>query len=74
MNDIAIPVENISKQYRIGQREAAYKTLRESVMNRLTFHVQRFNDFNGIGRNGAGKSTLLKITEGGYNYGRQYYD
>ncbi|MGA9352019.1 MAG: hypothetical protein WBW48_24915 [Anaerolineae bacterium] len=31
MNDIAICVENLSKQYRIGGPQAAYKTMRESL-------------------------------------------
>jgi lipopolysaccharide transport system ATP-binding protein len=77
MSDIAIRVENLSKQYRIGQREAAYKTLRESVMNLfsrrdrnpetiwalkdVSFEVERGEVIGIIGRNGSGKSTLLKI-------------
>ena len=31
MNDIAIRVENLSKQYRIGGPQAGYKTIRESL-------------------------------------------
>ena len=31
MTDIAIRVENLSKQYRIGARQAAYRTLREAL-------------------------------------------
>ena len=31
MTDIAIRVENLSKQYRIGGPQARYKTLRESL-------------------------------------------
>ncbi|MGA9352005.1 MAG: hypothetical protein WBW48_24825 [Anaerolineae bacterium] len=31
MSDIAIRVENLSKQYRIGGRQAAYRTLREAL-------------------------------------------
>jgi hypothetical protein len=31
MTDIAIRVENLSKQYRIGGPQASYKTLRESL-------------------------------------------
>src|ERR1051325_4877621 len=32
MSDIAIKLEGISKQYRIGERRKAYQTLRETVM------------------------------------------
>ena len=32
MSDVAIRVEKLSKQYRIGARQAGYKTLRESSM------------------------------------------
>jgi hypothetical protein len=31
MTDIAIRVENLSKQYRIGGQQARYKTIRESL-------------------------------------------
>ena len=31
MSDIAIRVENLSKQYRIGGPQARYKTIRESL-------------------------------------------
>jgi len=31
MTDIAIRVENLSKQYRIGSPQARYKTIRESL-------------------------------------------
>ena len=32
MSDIAIRVENLSKQYRIGGPQARYRTLRESLV------------------------------------------
>ena len=77
MSDIAIRVENLGKQYRIGQYETAYKNLRESIMNLfarrdrnpetiwaikdVSFEVKPGEVVGIIGRNGAGKSTLLKI-------------
>jgi lipopolysaccharide transport system ATP-binding protein len=36
MSDIAIHVENLGKQYRIGQRPAAYTTLRETLTSAFT--------------------------------------
>jgi lipopolysaccharide transport system ATP-binding protein len=36
MSNIAIRVENLGKQYRIGTRQRGYKTLRESIADTLT--------------------------------------
>ena len=41
MNDIAIRVENLSKQYRIGGPEAPYKTIREALTNAVTGPFRR---------------------------------
>ena len=40
MNDVAIRVENLGKQYHIGAKQAAYKTLRESLTDafKAPFH------------------------------------
>ena len=35
MTNIAIKVENLSKLYKIGDRQKAYKTLRESIMRKI---------------------------------------
>lgn len=41
MSDIAICVENLSKQYRIGTGRAPYKTLRESLTHALASPLRR---------------------------------
>lgn len=41
MSDIAIRVENLGKQYRIGTRQRGYKTLRESLMSAFTTPFRR---------------------------------
>jgi lipopolysaccharide transport system ATP-binding protein len=41
MTDIAIRVENLSKQYRIGARQAAYRTLREALTDAVAAPFRR---------------------------------
>ena len=41
MSDIAIRVENLSKQYRIGGPQARYKTIRESLVKAVQAPFQR---------------------------------
>jgi lipopolysaccharide transport system ATP-binding protein len=41
MSDIAIRVENLSKQYRIGGPQARYKTLRDTVMDVAAAPIRR---------------------------------
>jgi hypothetical protein len=43
MNDIAIRVENLSKQYRIGGPQASYKTLRESLTDAAIVPFRRLS-------------------------------
>jgi lipopolysaccharide transport system ATP-binding protein len=73
MSDVAIKVENLSKQYRIGTN--AHSTLRDTLSNLISkkkseefwalrdinFEIKKGEAIGIIGRNGAGKSTLLKI-------------
>jgi lipopolysaccharide transport system ATP-binding protein len=46
MSDIAIRVEKLAKQYRLGARQASYKTLRESVMSTLSAPFRRTTSRN----------------------------
>jgi len=41
MDDIAIRVENLSKQYHIGARQAAYRTLREALTDAVVAPFRR---------------------------------
>jgi len=41
MNDIAINVQNLSKRYRIGAREASYRTFRETLVDAAKAPFQR---------------------------------
>jgi lipopolysaccharide transport system ATP-binding protein len=50
MSDIAIRVENLGKQYRIGTRQRGYKTLRESLVGAFTSPFRRiYNSKSEIG-------------------------
>jgi len=43
MSDIAIRVENLSKQYRIGGPQARYKTIRESLTEAVQTPFRRLS-------------------------------
>ena len=43
MTDIAIRVENLSKRYRIGSKQARYKTLRESLTDAVAAPFRRLS-------------------------------
>jgi lipopolysaccharide transport system ATP-binding protein len=63
MSDIAIHVEGLGKQYRIGRRER-YKTLRESIMRGLAVPYRRlqavFRHSNGVASKGQRMIWALK--------------
>ena len=43
MTDIAIRIENLSKQYRIGGPQARYKTIRESLTEAVAASFRRLS-------------------------------
>ncbi len=51
MDDIAIRVENLSKQYRIGARQAAYRTLREALTDAFAAPFRRNRNPQSVIRN-----------------------
>lgn len=78
MSDLAIRLEKIAKQYRLGQ--TGYRSLREDIVNffkrgnsnsqnfyalrDVSFEIKKGEAVGIIGPNGAGKSTILKILAG----------
>jgi lipopolysaccharide transport system ATP-binding protein len=51
VTDIAIHVENLSKQYRMGGPQARYKTLRESLVDAATASLRYFRNSRSAIRN-----------------------
>jgi len=45
MSNLSIRVEALSKQYRIGERQASYNTLRETLTSSITGVSRRFVSF-----------------------------
>src|SRR5437899_2151703 len=60
MSDIAIRVEGLGKQYRIGEKQR-YHSLRESIMRGIAVPYRRLRSaFNGRQANGEGTIWALK--------------
>jgi len=49
MSDIAIRVENLSKQYHIGGPQARYKTIRESLTEAVQAPFRRLSSILAVG-------------------------
>jgi lipopolysaccharide transport system ATP-binding protein len=59
MTDIAIRVDNLSKQYRIGSKQARYKTLRDTLTGALTAPFRRLSS---VARSGGRSSVVAPET------------
>lgn len=57
MSDLAIRVENLGKQYRIGEMQARYRTLRETITQAVTEPVRRIR----ARRHATGKDEINTI-------------
>jgi lipopolysaccharide transport system ATP-binding protein len=63
MSDVAIRVENLSKQYRIGARQAAYRTLRESLTDAAAAPFRRLSSVVRGQPSAASNETLWALKD-----------
>ena len=63
MSDIAIRVENLSKQYCIGGPKASYKTLRESLTDVATALFRRLSSVAATRSEGGGGHRCTQIEQ-----------
>jgi lipopolysaccharide transport system ATP-binding protein len=65
MSTLAIRVENLSKQYRIGEIQASYHSLRETLMSAVTDLPRRFVSVfrNSAARGSEGDNTIWALND-----------
>jgi len=62
MPDLAIRVENLSKQYKIGVSQERYRTLRETLVERVSAPIRRFSPANRLSAaNGAASNRIWAL-------------
>jgi lipopolysaccharide transport system ATP-binding protein len=63
MSDVAVRAENLSKLYRIGERDR-YSTLRDTIMNFVRRPLARFSDNgNGVSSSSLAESTIWALKD-----------
>jgi lipopolysaccharide transport system ATP-binding protein len=72
MNNLAIQVEGLSKQYRIGERKARYHSLRETLTNSVTAAQRRLvSIFQGsAGQTSDSDNTIWALNDVSFNVER----
>jgi len=63
MSDVAIRVENLSKQYRIGGPQARYKTIRESLTEAVGASFRRLPSVAVTRNEGGGGHRCTQIEQ-----------
>ena len=63
MSDIAIRVENLSKQYRIGGPQARYRTLRESLVEAAQAPFHRLASVVRGGSSASSNETIWALKD-----------
>src|SRR3989304_3527118 len=63
MSDVAVRAKNLSKRYRIGERDR-YFTLRDTIMNFVRRPLARFSDNdNGVSSSSLAESTIWALKD-----------
>ena len=72
MSDVAIRVENLSKQYRIGGPQAHYKTIRESLTEAVGAPFRRLSSVVRGQSSAVSNETIWALKERIQNLGEDH--